>query len=168
MINTHKGTAPVRIAVFLWMSVRGCAWQLFGCVYMMVPCQGKVVTPATTHVPRSSSLGSRGLERRSAATTSPFLLAEHIQLDRRPRSGPRSRWLGTRSPISVKTWALLPVLQSFISHPVTHANTPPPPHLLICCFKDLPEDILRLIDVPPPCGDTAELLTGVSETPQVC
>lgn len=106
-------------------------------------------------------VGLRGQERRSAATASPFLLAEHIQLDRHPWSGPRSRWLGTRSPISVKTGAPWPILQSFISRPVTRTHTSLPPPLLICCFKDLPEDIRWLIDVPHPCGDTAELLTGV-------
>lgn len=48
---------------------------------------------------------------------------------------------------------------------LSHTHTSLPPPLLICCFKDLPEDFRWLIDVPPPCGDTAELLTGVSETP---
>lgn len=47
----HTNTTPVRITVFLWMSVRECGCDL------MEARQGKVVTPATTHA--TSSPGSR-------------------------------------------------------------------------------------------------------------
>lgn len=164
------------------MSVCGCACQLFGYGDLMEPCQDKTVT-LTPHTDATSSPVTRLMRRNPAAVCSGEF--ERAGEEECCHSVSLSAcWAYSARQASLE-WAKKQMAGDSISHQCEnrsavahppelhqppchthiHTHTSLPPPLLICCFKDLPEDIWWLIDVPPPCGYTAELFTGVSETP---
>lgn len=168
----------VYICVFLWMSVYGCACQLFGYDDLMEPCQDKIVT-LTLHTDVTSSPVTRLTHRNPAAVcSSGFGRAAEEECCHSVSLS--ACWAYSARQASLE-WAKKQMAGDSNSHqrenrsaaahppelhqPPCHTYTSLPPPLLICCFKDLLEDIRWLTDVPPPCGATAELLTGVSETP---